>query len=100
MLLLLFAAVMMGAGALRPPPTPYSTSSPSLYSVTLHPTAFHASVVPGAAAKAAWAPELNKTGWSTLDISTEQPHSDLDQYYAAGYIEGFLTADQIYAEYN
>lgn len=98
-MLLLFAVMGVGlAGALRPPPTPYSTSSPSLYSVTLHPTAFHPSIAPGVAAKAAWAPELNKTGWSTLDISTEQPHSDLDQYYAAGYIEGFLTADQIYAE--
>ncbi|CAF0754477.1 unnamed protein product [Brachionus calyciflorus] len=37
----------------------------------------------------------NTTGWSTLEIETNEQASDYDQAYAAGFLEGTLTKDFI-----
>jgi hypothetical protein len=41
-------------------------------------------------------PNANVTGWATLDIVTNGESDDRDQAFAAGYIEGALTANLIY----
>lgn len=38
----------------------------------------------------------NETGWATLDIVSNGASDDKDQAFAAGYLEGALTADLIY----
>jgi len=34
---------------------------------------------------------IDETGWSILDVHTDEGHSGKDQSYAAGFLEGFLT---------
>jgi hypothetical protein len=41
----------------------------------------------------------NETGWDVLDIVTLSSATDADQAYAAGMLEGALTATQIYVHY-
>ncbi|EFC45509.1 predicted protein [Naegleria gruberi] len=36
---------------------------------------------------------VNKTGWATLSLSTNPDHSDEEQAFAAGFIEGFTTGE-------
>ena len=48
------------------------------------------------AATASWIDGLFKTGWGELTIDTSPNHSDRDQYFAAGVLEGRLTAKHIY----
>lgn len=44
---------------------------------------------------ASWDQTYNVTGWSILEIETFVNHTDIDQAYAAGLIEGQLTKDMI-----
>eukprot|EP00301_Raphidiophrys_heterophryoidea_P026697 c9280_g1_i1.p1 GENE.c9280_g1_i1~~c9280_g1_i1.p1 ORF type:complete len:582 (+),score=118.61 c9280_g1_i1:45-1790(+) len=43
---------------------------------------------------------LNRTGWGILEIWTSPSSSDADQSYAAGYLEGYVTAHHIPAMTN
>ena len=44
---------------------------------------------------------LNTTGWGVLNIRTSRTNqaSDAEQHYAAGMLEGYLTANEIYPHY-
>ena len=55
--------------------------------------------VPGAAAWGSFADNLNVTGWGVLNIRTSAKIGDVEQHYAAGYLEGALTAEHIYTTY-
>eukprot|EP00928_Gymnodinium_smaydae_P013326 TRINITY_DN14870_c0_g3_i2.p1 TRINITY_DN14870_c0_g3~~TRINITY_DN14870_c0_g3_i2.p1 ORF type:complete len:578 (+),score=72.87 TRINITY_DN14870_c0_g3_i2:112-1845(+) len=48
------------------------------------------------AAAGIFANELNATGWGILDVETNSAFSDLQQAFAAGVVEGYLTASNIY----
>eukprot|EP01017_Pseudomicrothorax_dubius_P026478 TRINITY_DN2957_c0_g1_i2.p1 TRINITY_DN2957_c0_g1~~TRINITY_DN2957_c0_g1_i2.p1 ORF type:complete len:512 (+),score=91.97 TRINITY_DN2957_c0_g1_i2:67-1602(+) len=43
---------------------------------------------------------INKTGWSSLTIFTNSRFRDTIQYMYAGYLEGFVTYELIWAAYN
>jgi hypothetical protein len=43
---------------------------------------------------------LNETGWALLSIYTNSKYSDDDQFSYAGYLEGYLTYDLIYAHFD
>lgn len=43
---------------------------------------------------------LFQTGWGILQIKTNKLFSDPVQMYAAGWLEGTLTADQIYPHFQ
>lgn len=54
------------------------------------------SVSPGNfVAKGTFRNEVNTTGWSFLEVSTNEGYDDEVQAYAAGLVEGYLTADFI-----
>ena len=42
---------------------------------------------------------LNVTGWGVLDVKTDGQNADAVQAYAAGFVEGLLTAPRIYEHY-
>lgn len=42
---------------------------------------------------------LNETGWGILDIKTSAAASDTQQHFAAGILEGALTATELYPTY-
>eukprot|EP00792_Barthelona_sp_PAP020_P006934 TRINITY_DN3088_c1_g1_i1.p1 TRINITY_DN3088_c1_g1~~TRINITY_DN3088_c1_g1_i1.p1 ORF type:complete len:551 (+),score=134.84 TRINITY_DN3088_c1_g1_i1:125-1777(+) len=44
--------------------------------------------------------EVQKNGWGVLDIQTSEGFSDLDQLYAAGFLEGFLTQSMVWDYYH
>lgn len=46
-------------------------------------------------AVADWNPGYNETGWSVLEVKTYGNQSNVDQAYAAGLIEGYLTRGKI-----
>jgi len=48
------------------------------------------------AAAASFRDDLHTTGWGILNIETNSAFTDLEQAYAAGMVEGFLTAQHIY----
>jgi len=54
---------------------------------------------PKAAAWGTFANNLNVTGWGELNIRTGAGFSDAVQHHAAGFLEGALTASQIYPTY-
>lgn len=41
----------------------------------------------------------NETGWVFLKIVTQSAYSDEEQFFAAGYLEGYLTYHEIYNAY-
>ena len=43
---------------------------------------------------------INTTGWHVLQITTNASFSDEQQAFSAGYLEGVLTAPQIWSAYN
>eukprot|EP00126_Sphaerothecum_destruens_P006490 Sdes_comp19381_c0_seq1m10668 len=43
---------------------------------------------------------LERTGWGILRIKTSKNYADRDQMFAAGYLEGALTAHRIYQHYQ
>ncbi|VVC38023.1 Phospholipase B-like [Cinara cedri] len=49
--------------------------------------------------KAKFIDNINSTGWSYLEIRTIELARDIDQAYAAGFLEGSLTADLIYSHW-
>jgi hypothetical protein len=54
-----------------------------------------------AAAYGSYDPVANHpSGFSVLKIETNPSASDHDQYYAAGFLEGVLTAEGIYYQYT
>jgi hypothetical protein len=42
---------------------------------------------------------LLQTGWGVFQVETNQKYPDNQQMYAAGYLEGYLTAHRIYEMY-
>ncbi|XP_033747259.1 putative phospholipase B-like 2 [Pecten maximus] len=46
-------------------------------------------------AKGVFRNEVNNTGWSLLEVTTSEDYDDEVQAYAAGLVEGYLTADFI-----
>ncbi|VVC38022.1 Hypothetical protein CINCED_3A023616 [Cinara cedri] len=49
--------------------------------------------------KAKFTDNINSTGWGYLEIRTMLLTKDVDQAYAAGFLEGVLTADLIYSHW-
>jgi len=65
----------------------------------LHPYHFELSIDPPSSTSVAsgtFADELNITGWGILNVETNSAYTDLQQAYAAGLVEGYLTAHHIY----
>ncbi len=57
---------------------------------------------PNSTSMVAWAnftDNMQKTGWNYLTVTTNPVFNDSFQSYAAGLLEGFLTADYIYMEW-
>eukprot|EP00698_Gefionella_okellyi_P022872 TRINITY_DN7660_c0_g1_i1.p1 TRINITY_DN7660_c0_g1~~TRINITY_DN7660_c0_g1_i1.p1 ORF type:complete len:530 (+),score=102.91 TRINITY_DN7660_c0_g1_i1:49-1638(+) len=50
----------------------------------------------GAVAWGNYENQINKTGWAQLKIATSTAYPDSTAMYAAGFLEGFLSADQIW----
>ncbi|GIQ91030.1 phospholipase B-like protein, partial [Kipferlia bialata] len=48
-----------------------------------------------AVAFAMYTDTTTEDGWSTLELHTEAAHSNADQAYGAGLVEGYLTATRI-----
>lgn len=42
---------------------------------------------------------VNTTGWGLLDLNTNPAYHDSETMYAVGFLESFLTAEQIYSNY-
>ena len=55
--------------------------------------------LPGAVAWGSFDNTLNQTGWGELNIRTSGEATDVQQHYAAGFLEGALTAEHIYTTY-
>ncbi|OWF46224.1 putative phospholipase B-like 2 [Mizuhopecten yessoensis] len=75
-------------------------SAPSVayvsYDINRHDYTIVDSTEPGNfVAKGVFRNEVNTTGWSLLEVSTSESYSDDVQAYAAGLVEGYLTADFI-----
>lgn len=52
-------------------------------------------VAKSAVAFASYRNDINSTGWAYLEVTTNASHNDIDQAYAAGLLEAFLTSDLI-----
>lgn len=77
-----------------PPPSPWSQAS-----VVKHGNTHK--VVPGlnvrgSAASGTFNDTLMSSGWGVLNVVTSSSASDNDQFYAAGFLEGVLTANRIW----
>ena len=55
--------------------------------------------LPGAVAWGSFDNTLNQTGWGELNIRTSGESTDVQQHYAAGFLEGALTGEHIYTTY-
>lgn len=64
-----------------------------VYDVQMSKFTVHDSIVPNAVAIATFQDEIFVTGWSYLEVKTNEQYSDSIQAYAAGIVEGHLTAD-------
>jgi hypothetical protein len=53
-------------------------------------------VLEGGVAYAAFSNSLNTNGWTYMTIYTSGAYSDNEQFYAAGYLEGYLTQSLIW----
>ena len=88
--------VAAAAGSVYPAWPAPATTHP--YSVTCH-AATKCSLSPGrSAAATGWGTfsnQINSTGWSVLDVHTNPASSGADQAFAAGFLEGALTAELI-----
>jgi len=51
-------------------------------------------------AKGEYRNEINETGWAHLEVETNPLASDVEQARAAGYFEGYITADLVYMAYQ
>lgn len=75
---------------------PSSTAAP--LERPCHPTFTPPTSLPDALAEAAFQPgNGTRSGWAQLSVSTASGVSDRDQLEAAGVLEGYLTAFEIYA---
>ncbi|XP_038075350.1 putative phospholipase B-like 2 [Patiria miniata] len=79
-------------------------SSSRCVSVVLDPATMTLKLVDGyhPNSSVAWAnftDHQQQTGWNYLTVSTSPEYNDTLQAYAAGLVEGFLTADYIYMEW-
>lgn len=54
----------------------------------------------GGVATAVYENKISTTGWAFLTMTSNSSYSDYDQMYGAGYLEGALTPDLIWAYYN
>ena len=54
----------------------------------------------GATAWGEYSRMMNRTGWNVLTIETNASHGDFDQSYAAGYLEGYASAEDILNYYH
>ncbi|XP_050520145.1 putative phospholipase B-like 2 [Daktulosphaira vitifoliae] len=65
-------------------------------SISIQPKLYIAKPNETIAGRAKYIHSINETGWSFLEIRTSPKAKDPDQAYAAGFLEGVLTADLIY----
>lgn len=56
--------------------------------------------IPRGASRAYFRPDIDKTGWSVLEIETSPNYPDWVQAYAAGLLEGSLTWQSIYFQWK
>ena len=44
--------------------------------------------------------EVNQTGWAYLELQTRDTASDVVQAYGGGYLEGWVTRELLYLQYQ
>eukprot|EP00038_Savillea_parva_P007022 m.167351 g.167351 ORF g.167351 m.167351 type:complete len:562 (-) comp12814_c0_seq1:149-1834(-) len=95
-------ALALAAGTAIVNAAPASTATEYQASVVLDGTSFTVKqgvLDPKATAWGTFSDTLNVTGWGVLDIRTGASFTDAEQHRAAGILEGFLTAGEIYPTY-